>query len=314
MTYGGSSAELALAYEPRTSGNKVPVSPAEAPVKHRRLPGPVSDLPNVTGVRPISSSGAAGRCGSAGLDRGLERQAWPRYPSTPVGDTGHNRTRRVREDAAVVIIDDFRLFRENLASTLALKGILVLGVAWDLPSMVAVLDLVGPAIIVLNMATRGSLLILRAAANIGPDRRIIALGVSEDDETELVACAEAGVAGYHMRSESLEDLLELIADVAGGQSISPSQVSAVLLRRLAVSPLGGQLRQREPALTARETQILRMLELGRSNQEIAAQLNIAVHTVKNHVHNLLTKLGVSTRAEAAALSRVVEPNRQTRRH
>jgi len=56
------------------------------------------------------------------------------------------------------------------------------------------------------------------------------------------------------------------------------------------------------------------LELGRSNREIAARLNIAVHTVKNHVHNLFTKLGVSTRAEAAALSRPVWAERGTRKN
>lgn len=62
---------------------------------------------------------------------------------------------------------------------------------------------------------------------------------------------------------------------------------------------------KELVLTAREIQILRMLELGLANQEIADKLCIAVHTVKNHVHNLLTKLGVSTRAQAAALGRTM---------
>uniref|UniRef100_UPI0037C92ECD response regulator transcription factor n=1 Tax=Mycolicibacterium phlei TaxID=1771 RepID=UPI0037C92ECD len=57
-------------------------------------------------------------------------------------------------------------------------------------------------------------------------------------------------------------------------------------------------------LTARETQILRMVEMGLSNREIAERLCIAVHTVKNHMHSLLTKLGVSSRGEAAALCRM----------
>jgi DNA-binding NarL/FixJ family response regulator len=68
--------------------------------------------------------------------------------------------------------------------------------------------------------------------------------------------------------------------------------------------------EREPAskeliLTSREAQILEMIRMGLSNRDIAARLSIAVHTVKNHVHTVLTKLGVSTRAEAAALANVV---------
>ena len=68
---------------------------------------------------------------------------------------------------------------------------------------------------------------------------------------------------------------------------------AILLRRLSNLASAPQLLERDLALTTRETQILKMLELGRSNRDIAARLNIAVHTVKKHVHNLFTKLGVS---------------------
>jgi DNA-binding NarL/FixJ family response regulator len=132
---------------------------------------------------------------------------------------------------------------------------------------------------------------------------VIVLGASEDKESEIVGCAEAGVAGYHMRTDSLDDLLVLIHEVAAGETSCSPEVSAILLRRLSALASQRQPVAKELALTTREAQILRMLELGRSNQDIATQLSIAVHTVKNHVHSLLTKLGVSTRAEAAALSR-----------
>ena len=83
------------------------------------------------------------------------------------------------------------------------------------------------------------------------------------------------------------------------------RVSAILLRRLSALASQRQPTEKELVLTAREAQILKMLELGLSNRDIADQLCIAVHTVKNHVHSLLTKLGVSTRAQAAALSRTI---------
>jgi DNA-binding NarL/FixJ family response regulator len=135
---------------------------------------------------------------------------------------------------------------------------------------------------------------------------VIVLGVSDDIESDIVACAEAGVTGYHMRTESLDDLLVLIRRVAAGESVCSPRVAAILAKRL--SALAAQRqppRAKELVLTAREAQILTLLELGLSNRDIASQLCIAVHTVKNHLHNLLKKLGVSTRADAAALSRTI---------
>jgi DNA-binding NarL/FixJ family response regulator len=208
-------------------------------------------------------------------------------------------------DESILIIDDCTLYRENLAAIFALHGMAVPSFAWDLPSLVTALHGTEPSVVLLNIETRGSALLLQAAMDIRPSLRVIVLGASEDNESEIVACAEAGVAGYHMRTDSLEDLLVLIRKVAaGGTSCSP-RVSAILLRRLSALASQRQPAAKELALTTREVQILRMLELGRSNQDIATQLAIAVHTVKNHVHSLLTKLGVSTRAEAAAVSRTM---------
>jgi DNA-binding NarL/FixJ family response regulator len=214
-------------------------------------------------------------------------------------------------DERILIVDDCKLSRENLAAIFLLNGIAAPSVAWDLPSLVLALGDPEPSIVLLNMATRGSHLLLQAAMDISPNMRVIVLGASEDDESEIVECAEAGVAGYHMRTDSLESLLGLIRNVAAGKSSCPPHVSAILLRRLSTLASRPQPAVRELALTTREIQILRMLELGRSNRDIATQLRIAVHTVKNHVHSLLTKLGVSTRAEAAALSRTIQMDRGT---
>jgi DNA-binding NarL/FixJ family response regulator len=135
--------------------------------------------------------------------------------------------------------------------------------------------------------------------------KVIVLGVSEDDEAGIVACAEAGVAGYHLRTEALDDLLGLIGRVAVGESSCSARVSSILLRRLSALAQQRPPMAKEVVLTAREAQILRMLEMGLSNRDIAAELCIALHTVKNHVHSVLTKLGVGTRAEAAARFRTV---------
>jgi DNA-binding NarL/FixJ family response regulator len=209
-------------------------------------------------------------------------------------------------DTKVLIIDDSKLYREYLACVLSSTGAASPSVAWDSSSLVTAFEGMTPRVVVLNTATRDSAMLLRQALIMNPGARVIVLGMSEDDECEIVACAEAGVAGYHMRTESLEDLILLIRKVAAGESLCSPGVSAILLRRLSALASQRQRTVEEPVLTAREIQILRMLELGLSNRDIAEQLCIAVHTVKNHVHSLLAKLGVCTRAQAAALSRTMQ--------
>ena len=231
-------------------------------------------------------------------------------PSTSVGrseqTSGVAEGQDLLRDASILIVDDCTLYRENLAAILAVNGTAVPSVAWDLSSLIRALEDTTPSIVVLSMGTRDSQMLLQAAREISSNVRVVVVGLSEDDESEIVACAEAGVAGYHLRTESLDDLLVLIRRVVAGESLCTPRVSAILLRRLSALASRRQPAARELVLTAREAQILRMLEMGLSNRDIAARLCIAVHTVKNHVHNVLTKLGASTRAEAAALSRTVQ--------
>jgi DNA-binding NarL/FixJ family response regulator len=303
----------------------VPAPPANiySPAKIGATRLSPSSLPSV-GCGPAAGSGAGLTepvCGQPAADgqqgvpdaaltlRGCHELVGWDMPSTGAGRSelveGVAEGQDPLRDASVLIIDDSTLHRENLAATFALYGAAAPSLAWDLPTLVAALEDTTPSIVLLNISTRGSALLLRAAMGIRPDVRVIVVGASEDDESEIVAYAEAGVAGYHTRTESLEDLLVLMREVAAGKSSCSPRVSAILLRRLSALASQRPPAANELVLTAREAQILRMLELGLSNQDIATQLCIAVHTVKNHVHSLLTKLGVSTRAEAAALSRTV---------
>jgi DNA-binding NarL/FixJ family response regulator len=251
--------------------------------------------------RPAHPRGSAN--GSGGVfDRLVPMTALGRGESSWEASPGGGLLREAR----VLIVDDCTLFRDYLAAVVASHGVTTPGVAWDLPSLIASFEATLPRVILVNMATRDSAGLLRNALNLGPHVRVVALGVFEDDESEIVACAEAGVAGYHLRTESLEDLLVLIHKVAAGESHCSPRVSAVLLRRLSSLASQRQPVPKELVLTDREAQILGMLKLGLSNRDIAEQLCIAVHTVKNHVHSLLSKLGVSTRAQAAALARTIE--------
>lgn len=198
----------------------------------------------------------------------------------------------------LVVVDDCRLRRERVVDFLARSGAEA-GSAWDTRSLEEEFRRSRPDVIVLSMSSHSAqALMLRSVQLCGADR-VIVFSLTEDDEDTIMKCVEAGVAGYHLRSESLDDLLAAIVNVHRGKPACSQRVSAVLLRRMS------DLASRRPTghespLTAREEEILDMLGMGLSNREIADRLCIAVHTVKNHVHNLLTKLGVRSRAEAAA--------------
>jgi DNA-binding NarL/FixJ family response regulator len=205
--------------------------------------------------------------------------------------------------ARILIVDDYTVYREYLAHVITAHGATLVGRAWDRRSVSTAFAESMPHVVLINMATKDSTALLAQALAIGPDTRTIVIGVSDDDESEIVAYAEAGVAGYHMRTDSLDNLLYLINRVVKGNTAFSPKVSAMLLRRLSLLASERTPIRAGPELTTREAEILALIEMGLSNREIAQRLSIAIHTVKNHVHSLLTKLGVGSRAQAAALSR-----------
>ncbi|MET0698643.1 MAG: response regulator transcription factor [Mycobacterium sp.] len=204
-----------------------------------------------------------------------------------------------------LIFNDCTLHRENLAGIIAAYGADMATVAWDSVSLSESLSEAHPDIVLLNLVTQDDMALLQMIRQKSPHARVIVVGISDEDESTIIACAEAGVAGYHLRSESLDDLIELMSKVVDGQSVCSPGVSAILMKRLSALAAQPRPADKELVLTSREVQILRMLELGLSNREIADRLCIALHTVKNHVHRVLSKLGVSTRQQAAALSQSI---------
>ncbi|MGB3482231.1 MAG: response regulator transcription factor [Mycobacterium sp.] len=255
---------------------------------------------------PVAVGGSAAAPEPASPRSHLGAAGGPLYSTalpvnTEIGNAG-NVDRGLLHGVRVLIVDDCTLHRDNLAALIAANGAEDVVVAGDLESLTEALRGSAVGIVLLNVATAGSALLLRAAKEIAPHLRVVVIGVSEDDEVGIVACAEAGAAGYHTRNESIEELLILISKVDAGESACSPRVSGILLRRLSTLAAQRPLVPEELGLTARETEILRMLERGLSNREIAERLCIAVHTVKNHVHSLLNKLGVSTRGQAAALA------------
>ena len=230
----------------------------------------------------------------------------------PVGSRGEGsgrhagRRERRRGETRILIVDDCTLYRENLAAVLGAKRAVAPCAAWDLPSLQTALEEATPHIALVSTSTKDAAALLTTIVAHSPDAKVIAMGVAENDESTIVAFAEAGVTGYHLRSESFSDLLTMIRNIRHGATECSPRVGAILLRRLSMLAAERQPEPEELVLTAREIQILRMLEKGLSNRDIADQLCIALHTVKNHVHSLLGKLGVGSRAQAVAVSRSMQ--------
>jgi two-component system, NarL family, nitrate/nitrite response regulator NarL len=145
----------------------------------------------------------------------------------------------------------------------------------------------------------GAVAVLSAIAGAAPHAQVIAVGVFETEQ-QVIACAEAGVAGYLLRHESLAQLGAVVQSVLRGETICSPQVAATLLRRVATLAAERRSADGTAQLTVREREVLQLVDLGMSNRDIAERLSIEVRTVKNHVHNILEKLQVHRRGEAAA--------------
>ncbi len=207
------------------------------------------------------------------------------------------------ESIRLLIIDDTRLYREGLTAVLDREEwVATTRATADADGAFHELDVFQPDVVLLNMATAGSAAILDTLVRIAPAVRVVALGVP-DNEAEVVACAEAGVAGYLLRCQSLADLVAVVQSVARGETLCTPRTAAALLRRVATLAAERRWPTESARLTAREREILDLIDQGLSNKEVARRLCIEVRTVKNHVHNILDKLNVHRRGEAAALMR-----------
>ena len=204
-----------------------------------------------------------------------------------------------RERIRVMVVGDVRLYREGIAASLEHRAdleIICTARSTDAPRRADECD---PDIVVLDMATAGSLDLVRRLTGAMTHVRVVAFAV-EETEHDVLLCAEAGAAGYVAPDGTLEDLVNTIRSVARGELLCSPRIAATLFRALRVQTPDAGVDRLALTLTAREREIAPLLERGLSNKEIASQLNIEVATVKNHVHNLLEKLQVGSRGEAAA--------------
>ncbi|MBP0445849.1 response regulator transcription factor [Roseomonas sp. SSH11] len=199
----------------------------------------------------------------------------------------------------LLVVGDIRLHRDGIACILrhdqrfaevscVTSGEDALRTAAALMPDAILLDIEGEDVI-------GSIRQLAAAM---PGVPVITLAIPESDD-HVLACAEAGAAGYVTRDGSPDDLAEAVHDALRGEFRCPPRLAHLLFRRVFALRSGFPLPAPPSRLSEREEEVLQLLQQRMSNKQIARSLGIAVATAKNHVHHILTKLKLERRGDIA---------------
>jgi two-component system nitrate/nitrite response regulator NarL len=200
----------------------------------------------------------------------------------------------------IFILSSIKLYREGLALSLSRRPELeVIGDAAPSVEALARVASTAPAAVLLDFTIPGALNLPKELDRLRPGVKVIAFAVGEIDN-ELIACAEAGIAGFVTQDGSVDDLVASILNALRGEVICSPRVAGLLFKRMAALSDAAPALHGKSGLTRRECEIIGLVDEGLSNKEIARSLRIASATVKNHVHNILEKLRVSRRGEAAA--------------
>ncbi len=200
----------------------------------------------------------------------------------------------------LLVVDDVPLFRAGLTSALREAGFEVVGEADGAEAAVAVAEETRPEIVLLDVLMPGlsGLDVVEKITAVVPGVQVVLLTGSESEE-DLLAAIRAGARGYIVKDMPFPTLVESIEAVGrGGAVISPQMAGKLfdgcrqLLRHQEL------LQSRKPTLTGRELEVLQLVADGRTSREIGEELYISENTVKNHIRNILDKLGLHSRNEA----------------
>ena len=210
----------------------------------------------------------------------------------------------MQDKTTVLLVDDHALFREGLAALLSTQeGIEIVGEAASGEEALEKARELLPDVILMDilMPGMGGLGATRKIKEEMPHTRIVMLTVSEEEE-DLFEAIKAGAEGYLLKTVKSRDLIDMLLGVLRGEVA----VSRIIARKLWEEFAEQAKRQEAPSLlapphlTRREMEVLRFLSEGLPDKAIASRLGISQRTVKNHVHNILDKLQLQNRVQAAA--------------
>ncbi|MBW4082745.1 response regulator transcription factor [Paenibacillus sp. S150] len=206
----------------------------------------------------------------------------------------------MEEAIKVLLVDDHEMVRIGLAAVLGTEdGIEVVGEAGSGEEGIRLAQEYNPDVVLMDLVMDGmdGIETTRQLLKLYPDCKVIVLTSYLDDE-KMYPVIEAGAFSYLLKTSRASEVADAIRAAARGQSVLESQVASKMMNRFRSNAKGGEA----PAykeLTEREMEVLKLLAQGKSNQDIADQLIIGIKTVKFHVTNILAKLGVEDRTQAA---------------
>ena len=197
----------------------------------------------------------------------------------------------------VILADDHPALRQGIKTMLEMEGDLkVIDEASDGQEALAKVRELKPDVLVLDvsMPNMSGLDVIRTLAQEETPTRVLALS-AYDDENFIIEMVEAGAAGYLLKREALETIVEAVRGVAAGET---GWFSDAIIEKMARRPL--QERSVEQQLTNREREILHFLALGWTNNQIGSEMGISERTVRYHLRNIYDKIGANSRGAAIA--------------
>jgi len=200
----------------------------------------------------------------------------------------------------LLIVDDLPLFRVGIGSALEAANFEVVGEATSAQDAVEKSRDLQPDVVLLDILMPGGsgLEVVDEIISASPNSKVILLTASESEEDLLIG-VKAGARGYVTKDTPMDDLISAIDAVdAGGAALSPTMAGKLLDVTNQLLRHEELLASRKPTLTGREIEVLGLVAQGNTSREIGELLFISENTVKNHIRNILDKLGLHSRNEA----------------
>ena len=213
----------------------------------------------------------------------------------------HTADERQGEGIRVLLVDDHDLFRTGLRNLLEEQDVVIVGEAATGNEAVRQVRDLTPEVVVmdLNMPGMGGVEATRHIAGISPLTRVVMLTISDED-SDVMDAILAGACGYLLKDSSIQDLVAGIRSAARGESLISPHIAAKVLQRVRATSAQPDIAETiRSELSDREIEVLKLIANGKDNALIAAELHISPKTVKNHISNILMKLQIDNRIQAA---------------